>query len=300
MSQPTGGANEHARSLLERISTVVPDSQPPMVRLAAALLGGVGLAVLTLTRIAVNGPVVVPWLVSGVWFDAVTTAAVVGPSLGAVLLGVTTAEPWERIGLVLVGVFGLLSALTSAIAVPTVGIVAAGGWLLLVGPMKHGVFVANPRRVFRTLVAGVLLAGLTLSLFGAIGIEPAILRPLGTTLALIGMAATPLAVRSTVGPLAVGVLAGTGTLALAAAAPFVSGAVALTAGSVVGASALVLATAMGGLTATVAEGVLHRRIAPAAAGCLLLLAGVPSSIPRALGVILAVAFITTSTLGDST
>jgi hypothetical protein len=211
----------------------------------------------------------------------------------------TTAEPWTRIGLVLVGVFGLLSAVTSAVAVPTVGIVAAGGWLLLIGSVNHGASIVNPRRGFRTLVTGVLLGGLTLSLFGAIGVEPATLRPLGTTLALVGMAATPFAVRSGVGPLAVGALAGVGTFALAAAAPFVSGAVALTAGSVVGASAIPLAAAVGGLTATVAEGVLHRRIVPAAAGCLLLLAGVPSTLPRALGVVLAVAFIT-STLGDST
>ncbi|EMA46050.1 hypothetical protein [Halococcus saccharolyticus] len=291
MSQSTGGMSERVRSFAGTASRVVPNSQTPTVRLSAGLVAVVGIALLTLTRIAVNVPVGLPLVSSSVWFDTVTTAAVVGPAGGIILLGVTAEEAWERIGLILVGVFGLLSALTSAIAVPAVGVTVAGSWLLLIGQTR-----GLKRQDYRWqslggLVAIALLGSLTLSLFGAIGVRPAALRPAGTTLALVGMAMTPLAVRSSLGPLAVGALTGVGTFSLTASAPFVSGAIVLIAGSAVGASAVLLAAAVGGLTATITEGVMRHRITPAVAGLLLLMAGVPSSIPRALSVVLAVALI---------
>ncbi|WP_049910438.1 MULTISPECIES: hypothetical protein [Halococcus] len=291
MSQSTGRMSERVRSFAGAASQVVPNSQTPTVRLSAGLVAVVGIALLTLTRIAVNVPVGLPLVSSSVWFDTVTTAAVVGPAGGIILLGVTAEEAWERIGLILVGVFGLLSALTTAIAVPAVGVIVAGSWLLLIGRARGFERQDYRWQTLGGLVAIALLGSLALSLFGVIGVRPATLRPAGTTLALIGMAATPLAVRSSLGPLAVGALTGVGTFSLTASAPFVSGAIVLIAGSAVGASAVLLAAAVGGLTATITEGVMRHRITPAVAGLLLLMAGVPSSIPRALSVVLAVALI---------
>ena len=302
MSQSTGGMSERVRSFAGTASRAIPNSQTPTIRLSAGLVAVGGIVLLTLTRIAVNVPVGLPLVSSGVWFDTVMIVAVVGPAAGIILLGVTAEEAWERIGLILVGVFGLLSALTSAIAVPAVGVIVAGSWLLLIGRTKDFERQGYRWQSLGGLVAIALLGSLTLSLFGAIGVHPAILRPTGTTLALVGMAATPLAIRSSFGPLAVGALAGVGTFLLTASAPFVSGAVVLIAGSAVGASAVLLAAAVGGLTATITEGVMRHRITPAVAGLLLLMAGVPSSIPRALSVILAVALvlgIIFNTRGDS-
>lgn len=300
MSRSSGTVRKRARSLAD---STVSASQTTGVRLTAAVAAVAGLGSLTATRVILNTPVGLPASASGVWFDAVATAAVVGPASAALLLGVTTEEAWTRIGLVLVGVFGLLSMASASAALAATGTVVVGGWLVLAGRV-----VATDQQTSRlasgVVVAISLLVGLTCSLFGAVGVEPGALRPAGTTLALAGMAATPLAFRPRTTAFAVGGFAAGLTFYLTGAAPFVSGAVVLIAGSVVGASALLLAVAVGGLTATVAEGAASRRIAPTAAGLLLLTAGVPSSIPRALGAVLAVGFVLAPTVtaerGDST
>lgn len=294
-TEATTRVRERARSLAEAAAAVVPDSRARNVRLAAGLAALAGLAPLTATRVALNAPVALPSAASGGWLDAAATAAVVGPAAGVLALGVTADEAWARTGLILAGVFGLLSAVTSAVALPTVGALVVGGWLTLAGS-DAAARSPTRRQVRVAVVAAALLGGLTLSLFGAVGVRPAALRSAGTTLALAGMAATPLAFGARPAAYGVGGLAAGATFHLTGAAPFVSGAVALVAGSVVGASALLLAVAVGGLTATVAAGVASRRVGPALAGLLLLSAGVPSSIPRALGAVLAVAFVVATAL----
>jgi hypothetical protein len=279
---------ERLRSLAT--AATVGSAFPPArsVRLAAGLAALSGLASLTLLRVALNAPVSLPRAASGAWFDAATTAAVVGPAAGAVVLGATVDEPWARTGLILAGVFGCLSAVTTAVAVPAAGAVVVGGSLPLLGAVARS---PTRRRHRGTAVAVALLAGLTLSLYGAYGVRPAVLRPAGTTVVLVGMGATPLAFRAGPTAYAVGGPVAGVVYHLTGAAPFVSGAVSLVAGSVVGAPAPLLAVAVGGLTATVAAGALTRRADPTLVGLLLLAAGVPSSIPRALGVALAVAFL---------
>ncbi|WP_458189635.1 phosphate ABC transporter permease [Haladaptatus sp. NG-WS-4] len=300
VSERSAVVGDRVRSLAGAAAAAVPKSWTHSVRLTASLTALAGLGSLTATRIALNAPVVLPSVASSTWYDAVTLAAIVGPAAGILLLGVTTAEAWTRAGLVLASVFGLLSAVTSAVAVPAVGATVVGGWLMLRGALAT-LPPANRRRI--RVVVFVLLTGLTLSLFGAVGVHPVALRTAGTTLALAGMAVTPLAVRPRTSAFAVGGVAAATTFYLTGAAPFVSGAVVLIAGSVVGGSALLLAAAVGGLTATVVEGAASGRVTLTSTGLLLLMAGVPSSIPRALGVTLAVAFILATRSdqdGDST
>jgi hypothetical protein len=281
---------ERVTSLFETTADYCPEAASRTVMLAASVLAIAGLVPLTAVRIALNAPLPLPGAVSGVWFDTATTLAVVGPASGAVLLGVTADAIWSRIGFVLVGVFGALSAVAQAAAVPAMGAIVVGGWLAVLGSDASD-WSASSRRTLGGALATVLLASLTLSLLGATGVRPAVFRPVGTTLALAGMTATPLVVRPSTGSLAVGGVAAGVTLHLTATAPFVTGAVALVAGSVVGGSALLLATAVGGLTATLAHGLASRRLA-SAASVLLLTGGVPASIPRGIGVVLAVALLT--------
>jgi hypothetical protein len=289
----TAAARERARAAAGAAVESAPRLDEPAVRLVAGLAALVGLGSLTATRIALNAPVTLPSVASGAWFDAVAVAAVVGPAVGALLLGVTTDEAWRRAGLVLAGVFGLLSAASASVAVPAVGATVVGGWLTLYGAVGDDRLTAGRRRR-AAAVSVALLGGLTLSLFGAVGVRSGALRPAGTVLALVGMAATPLAFRPTARTLVAGGVVAAATFALTGAAPFVTGAVALAAGSVVGASAPLLAAAVGGLAATVADGAARREAAPAVAGLLLLAGGVPSSIPRALGAVLAVALVATA------
>lgn len=290
MSQSTGKVSERARSLAETAMEALPASRTRTLRLRVGLVALAGVAPLTATRVAVNSPLALAGLSSGRWFDVATTAALVGPATGAVALGFTADEAWERTGLILAGVFGLLAAVTPAVAGPAVGAVVVGGWLTLVG-RSTGTDQTETVDVLCGLVAATLLAALTLSLFGARGVRTIAFRQTGTVLALVGMAATPFAVRAGWRALLAGGLAVAATLYLTLSAPFVSGAVALVAGSVVGASALLLTLAVGGLAATVVEGVANGRVGPAFAGSLLLVAGVPSTLPRAIPVVVAVALL---------
>lgn len=292
MRGSTDQRRERPRSLTGW-TTAVPGSARS-VRLAAGLAALTGLASLTLLRVALNAPVVLPRAASVGWFDAATTAAVVGPAAGAVALGVTAEEAWARTGLILAGVFGCLSAVTTAVAVPAAGAVVVGGSLPLAGAIGRS---PTRRQARGVTVAATLLVGLAISLYGAYGVRPALLRPAGTTVALVGMAVMPLAFRAGLGAYGVGGLAAGLVYSLTGAVPFVSGAVSLVAGSVVGGSALLIAAAVGGLAATVSTGALTRRADPVLAGLLVLVAGVPSSIPRALGVVLAVAVLV-ATLPD--
>lgn len=304
MSYATDAVRERAATVRERVRSVVgtatenaPDSWTGPVRLTAGLVAVLGLGALTATRILLNAPIPLPGVVSGVWFDTATTAAVVAPALGALLLGSTARDGWTRIGLSLAGAFGLVSAVTGTVAVTAVGALLLGGWLTLVGTVTTARSSSRPRA--RTgIVSTLLLAGLTLSLLGAVGVRSATVRPVGTTVTLVGMAATPFAFRPRTNSFVVGGIAAAVTAHLTGAAPFVSGAVILVAGSVVGASTLVLAAAVGGLATTVSTGIANRQVAPAATGALLLSAGVPSSIPRALGTVLAVALVA-ATLHDT-
>jgi hypothetical protein len=297
MSQSTGTvrkrlvtAREHTRSIAAATADVAPGSWTRSVLGTASFVGVLGLGTLTATRLLLNAPVSVPAVASGVWIDAATTAAFVGPAVALLLLGVTAADAWTRIGLSVAGAFGLLTAVTGAITVPAICATVVGGWATVLGTVgSSGSAARFPARV--GTVAAVLCAGVTLSLLGALGVEPVALRSVGTTLTLGGSAATPLAVRSNVGAFAVGGGAAAATFSLAGTAPFVTGAVVLIAGGVVGGSTVLLAAAIGGATTTMTTGVVRRRVAPVAVGLLLLVAGVPSSLPRALGTVLAVAFV---------
>lgn len=293
-------ARERILSLADTASAIISYTQKGNVRLVVGFVALIGLGSLTVLRVALNAPVGLPSAASGAWFDAAAIAAVAGPAAGIITLGVTADEGWARTGLILAGVFGLLSIVTSTVTFPAIGAVVVGGWLPLAGVTRQ---LSTGRRVRPAVVAAALLTGLTLSLFGAAGVQPATLRPTGTTVTLVGMAVTPLAFGARPGALGVGGLAAGLTFHLTGAAPFVTGAVALVAGSAVGASALLIAIAVGGLTASVATGVANRKSDPTIVGLLLLSAGVPSSIPRALGVALAVAFVVATISersGDST
>lgn len=283
---------DRVRSLVAAAAEAAPGTRSVRTFAAvAALLGAVPLAV---TRLAVNGPLRVPGAASAEWYGFVRLAAVVGPAVGAVALGATADREPARVGLLSVGVFGLLSAVTPAVAVPAVGALVAGSWLVVAGR-------AARRPGTREAIAVALVGGLTLSLVGGVGYRPVAFRSAGTALALVGTAATPFAVQGGRRALTVGVPVAVGTYAAILGAPFVSGAVALAAGAAIDPPSVLLASAVGGGTATVVEGLLSRRVAPATGGVLLLAAGVPASVTRAVSVVVAVALLlAVASRGDST
>lgn len=205
-----------------------------------------------------------------------------GPSLVAglaVLVGVTRRAAWPRVGLVVAGVFGLLGLHVPAASLPATVAVAGAPVLAVLDRLRA------PGSSRRTVVAFVVWLGLGLSLGSATGLLPGG-RALGSAMALVGIALLPIALGSGRRAWATGVLAAAGGLWFATALPFVAGAVLLVAFGVVGVPPALVAAASGGGVAAFAgsipaRGPLVRWSTPVAIG-LLLVAGVPATIPRAL------------------
>jgi hypothetical protein len=255
---------------------------------AEALLGGLailGLGVLALVRIALNLPMSLP--VAGIYPYAIA-GATLGPAIGLLALGVQSDSPTRRVGLTFAGVFGLLSLVAEPAALPaTLALLAAIAGLA--GERLYRFWAA--RRYDQTLVLGALALGGLVSLASGIGVEPATLRPLGSKLVLLGVAASPVFVDWNRESLLVGLGVGVAVLAVGVSAPFITGAVSLVVGGVVGASlALLFLAAVGAVSLLWASVRTGRRSVALAAG-LLLVAGIPATIPRGLGFLAAIALL---------
>ncbi|WP_251343320.1 hypothetical protein [Haloplanus halophilus] len=213
--------------------------------------------------------------------EPVAAGATAVAALAAVGLALTERDPAAGVGLLFVGVFGLLSLATPAVAAPAAVAVVAGTAAVAVA---HRDRLANVRGV----VVGALLVALAVSLAGGVGGVVG-LRRLGSTLALAAVAASPAFAAPSARSLLGGGVAAAAVVAAGLSLPFVVGAVTLVGGGVVGAPLPVVALAAGGAT-TAASAAVRRREWPLLAGvALLAFAGVPAALPRAVPFALGVA-----------
>lgn len=273
---------------LSGLARTLPAWRPARVRRSAGALALAAAGSAFVVRLAVNAPGE-PSAVIAAATGPVQTVALVGPALAALVLGVTTDRPLVRVGLLFAGVFGLLGALASTARVPAAGATVAGGTLVAVGHLPR----ARTWHVTRRwLVAGALLVGVALSLAGTSGVAPATTRPLGSKLALAGIGASAVYVASDWRGVAAGLASAGLVVWFGTQAPFVLGSLALVGGAVVGASLPLLAVGAGGGVATTATGLLSNRSDVALGGALLLVAGVPATLSRALAVVLGLALLT--------
>ncbi|SFR87286.1 hypothetical protein SAMN05216559_0333 [Halomicrobium zhouii] len=271
-------ARGHARTSRE-----VAGRSRSEVRQAAgivALLGGASIALVRLVR---NAPIDAAVLAGPTAFELATTLAIVAPALAAVAMGVAAPTDREWVALVVAGTFTLLTAVTGAVSVPAAGVVLAAGVLALV-PWAD--LTPGP-----TIVAGGFVVALALSLGGGMGVLHASARTFGTVVTLGALAATPLVVRPSLGSLLVGAAAALGVVAVTLSAPFVTSASVLVVGAAIDPPLVLLAAGVGGAVATVASGVSTGRTAVAVGGALLLAAGVPATVPRALAVVLGASLV---------
>ncbi|WP_254546345.1 phosphate ABC transporter permease [Halomarina pelagica] len=246
-------------------------------------------AATTLLRVARNAPTTLPPVVADA-YPSVALAAALGPAAAAVLLGALTDDVRERVGLAFVGVFGPAGAFVPAAWLPAAGAVVGGTALAV---------YARRRRLGarRFAVAALVVVAMAASLAGAAGVASVTLRPLGSTLALLGVGLAPAFVRSAWPDWTVGALAALLALKAGLSAPFATGAVVLVGGAVVGTPLPVVALAVGGAVATAAAA-LRRRAPEAAVGvALLAVAGVPATLPRALAVCVGVDLLVASSTG---
>lgn len=274
-------------------------------RTAAGVVAVVPVVGVTLYRVAHNAPGTLPPVAADLAALA-RPAAVLGPALAALVLAGVAATAAERVGLALAGGFGALTLAPPAAWHPAAAGLVAGGGLAVGGRLwRSG---CRDRRLGRlvpaagTAPATALVVAVAVSLAAAAGVASPTLRPLGTGLALVGVVLTPLATGLDRIGLAAGAVAAGVTVGLASTLPYVAGAVFLVGGAVVGAPLALVAFAVGGGVAGVVGAARSggagqtdgcgRTGTPAAFGAALLLAaGVPGSLPRALAAVVGVALL---------
>lgn len=276
------------KTIVEAVGSVPHLDRMAAPRGAATLLGGlsiVGLGSLALVRVALNLPMSLP--VAGAYPFAIVIGTV-APALGLLAVGVRSDRPAQRVGLTFAGVFGLLSLVAEPAALPaTLALLAAIAGVS--AENIHRFWVA--RRYDQDLVAGALALGGLLSLAAGIGVEPVTLRPLGSRLVLVAVAATPVFVDWDRESLLVGLGVGVAVLAVGLSAPFITGAVSLVVGGVVGASLPLLFLAAVGAVSLLWASVRTGRRSLALAAGVLLVAGIPATIPRGLGFLAAITLL---------
>lgn len=273
-------ASGHRPTGTRTIANRVRSASAGDVRAVGGLAAAAAVCLLAAVRVARNAPLGrAPAGIQPV-HDVASPAAVLVPAAAAVAVGVVADDERALVGLIAAGVFAVFAGFGPG------GAAAAAAGVLPVAAALNAVpaLLDRPRR--RAPVAALAVAAVALSLGATAGPFGPGIRRLGTAAAFGALAVAPLAVRPS--PLALG--AGVGAAAFVAAgtlaAPFVAGAAFLAVGAAVDPGVVLAALGVGGGVAVVAESARRRRYTGVAAGLLLLGAGVPATVPRALAVVL--------------
>lgn len=208
-------------------------------------------------------------------------------ALALVTLALATERTVVRVGLLFAGVFGLLSVVSRAATLPAVVAVSLGGGLAVIGALGWSSTYRDARR---SAVAIAFVAGVTVSLASAIGILDGGFRGIGSLFALGALAMVSVRVEGDRVGLLAGVLALVVVVLVSTTAPYVAGSVLLVGFAVVGVPPVLVALAVAGGTAATVAGLRRAEYALPVGVGLLLLAGVPASLPRAMAVILGATF----------
>lgn len=263
------------------------DTDPKTGLQIAGLLALVPTAAILLVRIAINAPFAPALPYSGV-YDPIAATAVVGPSLGAIIIAITTRDDVRRVTLAFAGVFGIFSLFARPAVVPaSVVIVLATGAVL--GTALDRPF--SPDEIAEAIVGFAFLSGVTISVAASLGIEPATTRSLGSTLTLLAIASTPVLVEWRFRAALAGIVGAIAFTSFGLSAPFVTGAASLVGGAIVGVSLPVMTVAVLGGVTTVTTGIDRRSIEITVGGLLLLTAGIPATVPRGLALLIALTLL---------
>jgi len=272
-------------ALQQRVRPLLSDGRHSLADIAVGA-AAVAVAARYLAVLFVNAPGQAAVPVSPGLVTVASTAVV---AAAAVAVAVTDADPLTGIGLLFVGVFGLLSLLSSAAALPAAVAIVLG---------TVAVAATSGRRldVMSAAAVALLVAALSIGLASGVGGWTG-LRPVASTVALLGIASTPAFAatdwrslsRADWGAILGGVAAFAVVVAVGRAVPFVTGAVTLTGTGVVGTSLPVVALAVAGAVTTASAASRTRRWGLLAGVALVAFAGVPASLPRALPFALGIA-----------
>ena len=212
----------------------------------------------------------------------IETVAFAGPALAAVTLGLTAESTLIRVGMLFAGVFGALSLVSQSAMGPATVALGGAGVLVFGAQVPH---TMEWRRLVRLGVTGLFVFGLVVSMLSALGVEPALTRRLGSIGIALAIAGTPAFTGFTRRSMGVGLLAGAVVAGIGVSAPVLTAAVSLLGMGVIGLPLVLLVLgAVGGGTA-VAAGVDGGETHLAVAGGLVLVAGVPATIPAAVSLL---------------
>jgi len=251
-------------------------------RTVAGFLALAGVGVLAGVRIGLNLPTAMP---IAFLYPGALGLATIAPALALVVLGTTSTGGLQQVVALFAGVFGLLAVVAEPAVVPATIAIMAGVIGIAGVEMKAG-WVAQ--RVGRSLVVATLSIGALLSLAAGLGLDTATLRPMGSRVVLLGIAGSPLLLGWDREAAVVGIGAGIAMLAAGLSAPFLTGAISLVVGGVVGVSLPLLVLAAVGVATLGWTALRAGRTEMALAAGILLVAGIPATLPRGLAFLTAV------------
>ncbi|ODR82934.1 hypothetical protein BG842_09480 [Haladaptatus sp. W1] len=289
-----GGVESLLQPVGDRIRAVA-DRSPLSADVAAGMLALTTAGAASGIRIGRNAPTSLPAVV-GEMTPTVEMMALLGPAFAAFVLALASETELERAGFLFVAVFGALAAFTPAVAIPALVAIVGGSGLAATARLGHP---QGYRAIRRTVVVLSVLSAVVVSLGSATGVLPARFRPAGSTLALVGLACTPVFTRPRWPDWAIGGAVGGLLLNAGLDAPFVTGAATLVGLAAVGTPFAVTVLGVAAGTVTLSSGLRSQRPASGLGAGLLLVAGVPATIPRAIAVVLGVALIARSVGGDA-
>ncbi len=219
----------------------------------------------------------------------IETAAYAGPAFAALILGFGARNDRTRVAMLVGGVFGGLTLLDPAASMPA-RIALGAAAILVVSRALPSSFRAAPLRSAVMLLFG---AGIVVSMIGSVGIEPALARQVGSVAMAGGLLGLPTLTGYSTRAVAVGVVGAIIVAAIGLSAPVMTAAISLLGMGVVGLPLPLLVLGALGAGTAISDAIDAGQFPNALAAGIVLVAGVPSSIPGAVAVLVALALFET-------
>lgn len=283
-STATATGREHDRSGRLRRAVTLGGDRPLATTVGLVALAPV--AALTLARLLRNSPAGLPAAVREA-VPVLTTLAAVVPAFAFLALGAAADRRPARTAHLALGVFPAMAVATDGAwlaAAAVVAVVSAAALALALRDRATGDGSAtlSVEGLAPAVVSVFGVAAIAASLAGAAGIAPLTLLPLGAAAAFATLAALALGRLTDGVDLLVWVGAAVAVGWWAIGAPFVAGAVTLVAFGAGQVPFVLLVLGVGGAVAVSVAALRRGAVGPAVGALLLLFAGVPGRLPRAV------------------
>lgn len=228
-----------------------------------------------------------PWVATAIVWETVSIGLF---GIIALLFSASARDDRVMIGYASIGVFTLLGLFIERAFLPAVVFVSIGGIIATASSLPTD---RDPATYFGWITGIGLVGGTTVSMFGAAGLEPAILRPAGGMALFAGLVLLPVWLDSGQFDVAAGAFVAAFVWGVSAVVPVITETVLLSGLSVVGVPVLLVALGVGGAATAIVRSLRRRRPTTALGIGLVLTAGAPAALPTATAALLGTAVIAT-------